>query len=148
MMLLQNLPTQSWSDEEIGELVAEIWSQKNVVRDKNFRMSFQDYVTSKEETHEANVPKIEKPKSIICVDNKAATQIVHQDGGSWRTRHLRVRAATVKEKIEREEIAVHHTPGGDQLADLNTKTHGSQRLEELKKMWGIIAVNKGTISED
>lgn len=25
MMLLQNLPTQSWNDEEIGELVAEAY---------------------------------------------------------------------------------------------------------------------------
>lgn len=25
MMMLQNLPTQTWSDEEIGELVAEAY---------------------------------------------------------------------------------------------------------------------------
>ena len=25
MMMLQNLPTQAWSDEEIGELVAEAY---------------------------------------------------------------------------------------------------------------------------
>ena len=70
------------------------------------KMSFKEYIDSskEKETHEEFVTKIRMKEAVICVDNKAAAQIVAQDGGSWRTRHLRIRASVTKEKIEKKRF--------------------------------------------
>ena len=81
-------------------------------------------------------------KALICVDNQAAVRIIAQEGGSWRTRHLRVRSAAIKEKIEREELEVKHVAGKVQLGDLNTKTHPRARLEELDELWSMTQIQK------
>ena len=38
-------------------------------------------------------------EDLLLVDNKAATLILVQESGSWRTRHLRVRASSLKQRV-------------------------------------------------
>ena len=56
-------------------------------------------------------------EQMLAIDNSAAIVIAHGEGGSWRTRHLRVRAAVLRDRIERKELQVTHAPGDVQLAD-------------------------------
>jgi hypothetical protein len=124
----------------IGELVHEVYhpqskEEKNTTAPKSFR----EYIDLKESFTVRE--EVRKP-SILLVDNKAALQIIQQDGGSWRTRHLRVRSAAIKDQTESGRLLCFHTPGKVQLADLNTKSHPVSRLEELKELWGIVKAPK------
>jgi hypothetical protein len=76
-------------------------------------------------------------EDLLCVDNKAATQILVQESGSWRTRHLRVRSSGLKQRVEAKKVRIVHVPGRSMLADLNTKSHPSARLVLLRTLWGI-----------
>ena len=76
-------------------------------------------------------------EDLLCVDNKAATQILVQESGSWRTRHLRVRSSGLKQRVEAKKVRIAHVPGRSMLADLNTKSHPSARLVLLRTLWGI-----------
>ena len=71
------------------------------------------------------------------MDNKAATLILAQVSGSWRTRHLRVRASALKQRVDLGKQKVCHAPGRSMLADLSTKSHPQARLTSLRKMWSI-----------
>jgi hypothetical protein len=57
--------------------------------------------------------------------------------GSWRTRHLRVRASDLKQRVDLGKQKVCHVPGRSMLADLSTKSHPQARLTSLRKMWSI-----------
>ncbi len=76
-------------------------------------------------------------EDLLCVDNKAASQILVQESGSWRTRHLRVRSSGLKQRVEAKKVRIVHVPGRSMLADLNTKSHPSARLALLRTLWGI-----------
>ena len=76
-------------------------------------------------------------EDLLLVDNKAATMILVQESGSWRTRHLRVRASSLKQRINSGFQKVIHVAGRSTLADLNTKSHPHSRLAALRKMWSI-----------
>ena len=82
--------------------------------------SFKEYVNQGQH----HLEEQEQKQAVICVDNKAALQIIQNDGGSWRTRHLRVRSAAIKDRADKGQLEAVHTPGKVQLADLNTKSHG------------------------
>ena len=60
---------------------------------------------------------VEGEEDILLVDNKAATLILIQESGSWRTRHLRVRASSLKQRINKGTQKVIHVPGRSTLAD-------------------------------
>ena len=55
------------------------------IRELEDREEFND------EAQEADEDDLE---DLLCIDNKAATQILVQESGSWKTRHLRVRASS------------------------------------------------------
>ena len=57
--------------------------------------------------------------------------------GSWRTRHLRLKAAWVQDMIAKGEIVTKHQPGVSQPADLLTKALSSQRIWALLELWGV-----------
>jgi hypothetical protein len=80
---------------------------------------------------------IEGEEDVLLVDNKAATLILVQVSGSWRTRHLRVRASALKQRVDLGKQNVRHVPGRSMLADLSTKSHPQARLTALRKMWSI-----------
>ena len=56
--------------------------------------------------------------------------------GSWRTRHLRLKAAWLQEKIGSNEVEGYHVPGLVQPADLLTKALPGQRIRDLLRLWG------------
>ena len=75
----------------------------------------------------------------LKVDNQAAIVLASPaSSASWRTRHLRVRASFLREKIELNQVALEFVPGKLQLADLLTKSFPRQRLQELVGLWGIV----------
>ena len=76
-------------------------------------------------------------EDVLLVDNKAATLVLVQVSGSWRTRHLRVRACALKQRVDLGKQKVGHVPGRSMLADLSTKSHPQARLTALRKMWSI-----------
>ncbi|OLQ03927.1 Copia protein [Symbiodinium microadriaticum] len=72
---------------------------------------------------------------LLC-DNKAAVAICQAPFGSWRSRHLHVRANVVKERLA-QWWTLQHLPGLEMLADIGTKPLGSSRLLELMLGLGL-----------
>ena len=58
--------------------------------------------------------------------------------GSWRTRHLRLKAAWLQEKIGSNEVEGYHVPGLIQPADLLTKALPGQRIRDLLRLWNLV----------
>jgi hypothetical protein len=81
-------------------------------------------------------------EDLLLVDNKAATLILVQESGSWRTRHLRVRASSLKQRVNSGFQKVAHVAGRSMLADLNTKSHPHSRLVTLRKMWSVKRIDQ------
>ncbi|CAE7777053.1 GIP [Symbiodinium sp. CCMP2592] len=82
-------------------------------------------------------PSLEK--IVLGVDNQAAIALATPSSNvSWRTRHLRVRAAYVHEQVESDQVCIRFIPGKDQKADLLTKSFPRQRLQELVTLWGFV----------
>ncbi|CAE7197715.1 GIP [Symbiodinium sp. CCMP2592] len=76
---------------------------------------------------------------VLGIDNQATIAIAKPTTtASWRTRHLRVRAAYIHEQIEFKEVTVRYVPGKEQWADLLTKSFPRQRLQELTSLWGFL----------
>ena len=57
--------------------------------------------------------------------------------GSWRTRHLRIKAGWLQEAISNQMIRAIHVPGVRQPADLLTKALSGERIRTLLTLWGI-----------
>ena len=75
-------------------------------------------------------------KAAWC-DNQSALTILSQEGGTWRTRHLRLRSAYVRAAILRGEWSVAHLPGAQMIADIGTKPLTAQRIQDLKKLMNV-----------
>jgi len=73
------------------------------------------------------------------LDNRAAIKLASQveRPSSWRTRHLRLRAAALKEKQMNQELTIHYVDSLRQGADVLTKTVGADTLQFLKKIIGV-----------
>ena len=81
------------------------------------------------------------------MDSQSALQ------GSWRTRHLRVRANYLREQYESREIIPVYCPGAEQAADLLTKALAAARITELAVIWGLldhslVARHAGAVADD
>ena len=73
----------------------------------------------------------------LRVDSQSALAIAVGQG-SWRTRHLRVRANYLRELYEAGEVIPVYCPGAEQAADLLTKALPSARILELAVIWGLL----------
>eukprot|EP00439_Symbiodinium_sp_Y106_P028498 s5084_g3.t1 len=73
----------------------------------------------------------------LRIDSQSALAIAIGQG-SWRTRHLRVRANYLREQYESGEIIPVYCPGVAQAADLLTKALPSARILELAAIWGLL----------
>ncbi|CAE6930701.1 GIP [Symbiodinium sp. CCMP2592] len=73
----------------------------------------------------------------VRVDNSAAITLASEEGGSWRTRHLKVRAAALRQRIQEGWARIAYCPGEWQLADGLTKILPSKRMEMLMRRWGL-----------
>ena len=69
---------------------------------------------------------------VLKTDNMPALSILTGDGGSWRTRHLRLRAAYARQSVSAGEWALQHVPGEFMVADIGTKPLTAARFESLK----------------
>ena len=73
----------------------------------------------------------------LHIDNQAALSLLQGSSGSWRTRHLRLRSAWIRERVAAGEVTARHVPGEFQRADLGTKPLSRDRLQDLVAQWGI-----------
>ncbi|CAE7873452.1 TY1B-NL2 [Symbiodinium microadriaticum] len=78
-----------------------------------------------------------KVPRLLRVDNSSALAMIQGGPGSWRTRHLKVRSAKIRDEVESGGLQVEHITGDLQLADLATKMHPKMRLWELLTLWGF-----------
>ncbi|CAE7622475.1 unnamed protein product [Symbiodinium sp. CCMP2592] len=72
----------------------------------------------------------------IASDSTSALSI-SSGTGSWRTRHLRLKAGWIQEMLQTGVLNVRHQPGITQPADMLTKALASQRLKALMSLWGM-----------
>ena len=70
-------------------------------------------------------------------DSQSAPAILSGEGGSWRTRHLRMRASYARQLIQRGIWTLQHVAGERMLADLGTKVLASPRMTMLKEELGM-----------
>ena len=76
------------------------------------------------------------PAVTLFTDNSAAVAIVTLPGGSWRTRHLRIKAAWLKEQVSKG-WGVEHMPGARLCADALTKALPKERFHMLLELCGL-----------
>ena len=74
---------------------------------------------------------------VLWTDSQSAQSIMTSEGGSWRTRHLRLRAAHARMRVMSGEWAVRHVPGLRMVSDIGTKPLTSTRLQFLKEEMGM-----------
>ena len=72
-------------------------------------------------------------------DNQAACRSFEESAANWRTRHLRMRAAAGRERVQLGTRSVMHIPEEYQLADIATKPLPGSRLAWLLQLMGIKA---------
>ena len=76
-------------------------------------------------------------KKFAWSDSQSALAILVNEGGNWRTRHLRMRAAYTRQAVHSGEWGVGHLPGDRMVADIGTKALTSQRIDVLKQHLGM-----------
>ena len=69
-------------------------------------------------------------------DSTTALALV-EGSGSWRTRHLRIKANWLYEKLKAGQITMSHCQGISQPADILTKAMPSPRMLQLMELWNI-----------
>lgn len=74
---------------------------------------------------------------VLYGDSLTGVNLVRSPGGSWRNRHMRVRALAIKERIASGAWELHHIPGEIQAADLNTKPLSGTRVKALLPLWSM-----------
>ena len=79
----------------------------------------------------------EEVEKIAWSDSQAAVSIMTSEGGSWRTRHLRMKAAYARQAIAQGLWALNHMAGDSLIADVGTKAVSAHRLEMLKELMGM-----------
>ena len=57
--------------------------------------------------------------------------------GGWRNRHLRMRSAAARERVDSGALVVQHISGEFQVADIGTKSLGSSRIIALLKLANV-----------
>ena len=77
-------------------------------------------------------------KRVLAIDNTSAASMCSGGPGSQQTRHLKIRAAFIREAVSEGRLEVRHTPGDLQLADLATKLQPKLRLWKLLNLWGFV----------
>ena len=74
-------------------------------------------------------------KRLWCDSTSAIS--ISKGSSSWRTRHLRVKALWLQERLNAGDLELGHIEGRYQLADLLTKALTSSRIWELARLWGL-----------
>ena len=80
--------------------------------------------------------EMDHAEKVIHVDSTSALAI-SEESESWRTRHLRVKAEWLSERLQTGEFSIQHCAGRVQLADFLTKVMTWARIRELLLLWGF-----------
>ena len=70
-------------------------------------------------------------------DNMASIRAFEPGTGGWRNRHLRMRSAAARERVDSGALVVQHISGEFQVADIGTKSLGSSRIIALLKLANV-----------
>eukprot|EP00435_Cladocopium_sp_Y103_P046575 s1198_g13.t1 len=54
-------------------------------------------------------------------DSQSAASILVNEGGSWRTRHLKMRSGFARQQVQDGNWMIGHVPGQEMVADIGTK---------------------------
>ena len=81
-------------------------------------------------------------------DPRSALAILTTDGGSWRTRHLRLRAAAARHSIIQGMWSIQHMSGIKMTADIGTKPLASERLKQLKQEMHMVDVPQSEVQKE
>lgn len=84
---------------------------------------------------------------MMISDSQAAVNICLAEGGSWRTRHLRLRASHARQRFITDWV-LQHKPGEEMVADIGTKALASNRLKALKEMISMVKIEDGKTEEE
>eukprot|EP00435_Cladocopium_sp_Y103_P006805 s5542_g2.t1 len=79
-------------------------------------------------------------------DSQSAASILVNEGGSWRTRHLKMRSGFARQQVQDGNWMIGHVPGQEMVADIGTKPLTAARFEHLKELLGM--GSKSTKKED
>ena len=72
-------------------------------------------------------------RKVLKCDNTAAIALGSSATGAWRTRHLKVRAAHLRWKLEAGSWELKYEPGKDLVADIGTKVLAPTRTQNLMR---------------
>ena len=81
---------------------------------------------------------------VLYTDSVSTCSIIQYPAGSWRTRHLRIRAAGVRSLVDRGYMVIAHLRGEYMIADLLTKLMSGQVYAKQKALWGLQMLVQGT----
>ena len=70
-------------------------------------------------------------------DSTAALAISIGESGSWKTRHLRRKAQSMRWRVTKGDWVARHIPGAENPADLGTKALSSEKFERFKRAIGM-----------
>ena len=84
------------------------------------------------------------PVMHLRIDNSAAQGLASEAPGTWKTRHLRVRARFLRQEVAAQRLVIAHVPGALQKADIGTKGFDLPKFKELVCLWGIIPFSAET----
>ncbi|CAE7242425.1 RE1 [Symbiodinium sp. CCMP2592] len=80
----------------------------------------------------------EAPVMVLKIDNQAAQGLASEAPGSWKTRHLRIRARFLRQEVSAQRLHVMHVPGELQKADLGTKAFDLPKFRSLMALWRML----------
>ena len=80
-------------------------------------------------------------------DSQSAQSILTSDGGSWRTRHLRLRASAARSSILQGSWFLQHMAGTHMTADIGTKPLTSERIKFLKDEMHLVKMPRSEEEE-
>ena len=78
-----------------------------------------------------------EPDVQLLGDNQACIAIVSGPPTSWQSRHLRLRAAALRERLDQGKWSLVHLPGNFLPADLLTKALGAAKFQSLLPLCGV-----------
>ena len=87
---------------------------------------------------------LEAKKTEVLGDNKAALSLCNSEIGAWRTRHLRLRSARLREILSQPSSGwtARHCPGSELTADGLTKSLLGQAFQKFRKQLRIYDADK------
>ena len=101
------------------------------------------------ESTNAVLQLLEVPTSKRLVgDCRAALSQITQETGPWRTRHLRLRAAKVREAVKQGEWSIAHLPGAQLVADGGTKPLQGVAFRQFVQRLGMEDVVEPTSGQE